>query len=141
MTSKQVEAVFTIAGVEISKKWRLVNKYYGDLDAPDPSHYPSIVQNPWWLVKIDFGLMITIGWRKRVINIEWDFELADFESLVDNPGDRTICSRHIHAWDLIDASKIVGRLVELWKKQHLYYTVGQSTTQGATEHHASSSTP
>ena len=117
MTSKQIEAVFTLAGVEISAKWRLVNQYYGDTDSPHPESYSSIVQNPWWLVRTSNGIMITVGCRKRVIHVGWDFDLAQYNDLVSDPGSRTICSNYIHAWDLTDVSLIIGKLAELHSKQ------------------------
>lgn len=62
---KQFEALFTLAKIPIIKKWDLVNRYW-----------PDVIQrregmSPWYLIKTQWGL-IMIGWRKRVINIDWE---------------------------------------------------------------------
>ena len=64
MDSKEVDSIFYLAGIEILNKWELVNQYW-------PKSYVERIQNsPWWLVKTELGL-IRIGWRKRVMSIDW----------------------------------------------------------------------
>jgi hypothetical protein len=58
MTEKEVEAIFTLAHIAPIKMHQIMNKYSGD------------PEDPWWLVQTTWG-MIEIGWRKRVINIDW----------------------------------------------------------------------
>lgn len=58
------EAVFTLAGIKILGHWELTNQYY------PRSYVDAVLSNPWWLVMTEMGL-IEIGWRKRVININW----------------------------------------------------------------------
>lgn len=58
------EAMFKLARIEILGHWELANEYW-------PRSYSDLVlSNPWWLVKTHAGL-VKIGWRKRVINIDW----------------------------------------------------------------------
>lgn len=66
MTEEQVKAVFLLAGLEVKELFKLQNEYW-----PQHSDFDDIRrENPWWLVKTEFGL-IKIGLRKRVINIDW----------------------------------------------------------------------
>lgn len=64
MTKNEVESIFQLAGIEIKKTWEIVNKYW-----PNTPTYDA-VRTPWWLVKTNKGI-IEIGWRKRVISIDW----------------------------------------------------------------------
>ncbi len=61
MNKKQVEAVFTLCNIEILSIYEIKNQYCGQSCCQD---------KPWWLVQTKYG-MVTIGWRKRVISIEW----------------------------------------------------------------------
>lgn len=63
MNKKQVEAIFLLADIEILNIWEIKNQYCGE---------ECCKHKPWWLVQTKYG-MITIGWRKRVISIEWKF--------------------------------------------------------------------
>lgn len=55
-------SIFTLAGIEVLRVWRLPNQYWRRPEADEKS--------PWFLVKTDAGL-IQIGWRKRAIAIDW----------------------------------------------------------------------
>jgi hypothetical protein len=57
-------ALMVLAGYTITKYWELANAYW-----PLHPDYDD-VREPWWLFLTDRGL-IMIGWRKRVINIDW----------------------------------------------------------------------
>lgn len=63
-TEDEARALFTLAGFAVSKIWRLENGYWPD------SYIALRIANPWWLVKTEIGL-IAIGWRKRVLSIDW----------------------------------------------------------------------
>ncbi len=61
-----MKALFLLAGFKIESSYELANDYW-----PDCPEYADIRRrSPWWLVKTEYGL-IEIGWRKRVINIDW----------------------------------------------------------------------
>ena len=51
-------SIFQLAGIIILREWELVDGY-------DPDRGRS-----WYLFQTAYGL-IKIGWRKRVINIDW----------------------------------------------------------------------
>lgn len=58
----ELKAMFLVAGLKIvGEPKELKNQYWGDL--PDGAH-------PWWFVKTQYG-WIEIGWRKRVVSIDW----------------------------------------------------------------------
>jgi hypothetical protein len=65
MTEEQARAIFLLAGIEVKKIHRLENKYW-------PEAYVEQRKNsPWWLAMTELGA-IEIGWRKRVISINWE---------------------------------------------------------------------
>jgi hypothetical protein len=66
MTEDQVKAIFLLANMEIQELQSRPNGYWPD----HPDYDESRKRDPWWLVKTEFG-EIEIGWRKRVINIDW----------------------------------------------------------------------
>lgn len=100
MTNDEVNAIFCLSGIEILKKWELMNQYW-------PRNYTdAIMKNPWWLVKTEFGL-ITIGWRKRVISIDWSDTGIKCEI---GPDDVTKTETMIHAWSELKAVEYLQKL-------------------------------
>lgn len=66
MKEAEARALFLLAGIEVKSIHELANKYW-----PMTEGYRSAREkDPWWLVQTHFGL-IEIGWRKRVISIDW----------------------------------------------------------------------
>ncbi|KKN08303.1 hypothetical protein LCGC14_1058150 [marine sediment metagenome] len=66
MNEDKMKAIFLLAGLDIESHYELANEYW-----PDCAEYADVRRaSPWWLVKTQYGL-IKIGWRKRVINIDW----------------------------------------------------------------------
>jgi hypothetical protein len=66
MTENEAKSLLTIAGFHVGRTWELPNGYW-----PRNEHYAQIrADNPWWLVQTEIG-PIQIGWRKRVISIDW----------------------------------------------------------------------
>jgi hypothetical protein len=94
MKREEAESILRLAKIEFTDCWELMNQYW-------PRHedyYKTIIKNPWWLFQTKFGL-IKIGWRKRVIVIDWSGTEFRFE------GDRittdvgiTKTETMIHAW-------------------------------------------
>jgi hypothetical protein len=92
MMEPEVRSLFTLAGFSILKLWRLENKYW----TMTPEHYELCATSPWWLVRTEFGL-IEIGWRKRVISIDW----SDTEFRVEVTNDDVMKNDvTVHAWSI-----------------------------------------
>lgn len=97
MKSEEVTSLFTLAGIPMLNMWELPNQYW-----PIHENYAKIrAEKPWWLVKTNHGL-IKIGWRKRVISIEWeDTPLRVIVTEDDVTKEPTL----VHAWNTEDAVK------------------------------------
>ena len=67
-------------------------------------------QKPWFVVTTKKG-RITIGWRKRVINISWEPSVAAPADNLFPQEDVTKFDRSIHAWGYDKAKEYVGRLL------------------------------
>ena len=102
MNEESMKALFLLAGLDVESFYKLENPYW-----PDHENYADIRRkSPWWLVKTKFGL-IKIGWRKRVININWSdtpyrsgvskfADGRDIEELTKD--DVTKSESMVHAW-------------------------------------------
>lgn len=66
MSEAQMRAIFLLAGIEISSVYELPNDYWPDV----PEYADLRRESPWWLVRTSAGL-VKIGWRKRVISVDW----------------------------------------------------------------------
>jgi hypothetical protein len=107
MTEEEVRSAFTLAGIEVLNLWKTDNRYRGNSYRTDPD-IP-----PWWLVQTQIGMMI-IGWRSRVIEIDW--ESTPIRISEDNPltrDDVTKGDTYIHAYSV---PKAVEYLTEFRKK-------------------------
>lgn len=93
-TIQKLLSVFSLADIEVKSHWIVANKYYGDCA-------------DWVLAKTDLG-MITIGWRKRVINIDWGDTGLKF--LIDD--DVTKECTYCHAWGYDKAITYLKQLKE-----------------------------
>ena len=83
---------FKMAGVQVRYFWNIKNEYYGD-------------SADWLLVQTDFGL-VKIGWRKRVIVIDWSNTGIEFT--IDE--DVTKDSHYCHAWGYPKAIEAIEKL-------------------------------
>ncbi len=94
--------IFAIAGIEILGTRKLPNGYNG------PGDY-----HPWWFVKTAKG-WIEIGWRKRVIAIDW----SDTGLLATVTQDEvTKGDLYVHAYSEAKAAeylKVLGELITLY---------------------------
>ena len=109
MTEIEVTGLFALAGFEVLNKWELINKYWNNNET----------MGPWWLVKTKFGL-IRIGWRKRVIEIDWsDTMLSLPEYLTED--DVTKGLTYVHAYG---NSKALEYLTTLKQRLSAKLTVG-----------------
>ena len=141
MTEEEVRALFTLARIRVENIWRLPNGYMGNLapltddevtrDRPGQLGYvrtsdtgptEGVVQSwmndyrwryarPSWLVKTPCGL-IEIGWRKRVISIDWsDTPIR----VIVTTDDTTKTDTSVHAWTEVAAMtylEALGREME-----------------------------
>lgn len=66
------------------------------------------LQNPWWLIQVPQGI-IQIGWRKRVISIDWSG--TSFRGIIteDNV---TKSDTMVHAWSEEKAIEYLKALKE-----------------------------
>lgn len=93
MTRAEMEAIFLLAGYQITQVWTLPNGYW-----PDAADYAEIRRNsPWWLAQTQFG-PIRIGWRKRVIDIDWSGTGHKVDAGAVTPDDVTRSGTNVHAY-------------------------------------------
>lgn len=97
-SKKKFEAIFTLAGYTVTRVWELANGYW-----PLAPEYDE-VREPWWLFETDKGL-IQIGWRKRVIHIEW-YHI----SKIVTTDDVTKGERNVHAYSVEKAIEYLKEL-------------------------------
>lgn len=120
MNEEKMKALFLLAGFNIISTYQLVNQYW-----PANEHYAEVIRkSPWWLVNTEFGL-ITIGWRKRVIEIEW----KDIKNEISVTDDEVTKSKYlVHAWGYVKAVEYLTTL-----HQQLTETVTKQSTDGDPE--------
>jgi hypothetical protein len=92
MTRLEALSLFALAGIPVERVWALVDGYGYDPD--DTRYFETLPRQVWWLAKTPFGL-IQIGWRKRVIHIDWS-ETAVRRVITDE--DVTKSETVVHAW-------------------------------------------
>ena len=114
MNEESMKALFLLAGLDIESFYKLENPYW-----PDCEEYAEVRRkSPWWLVKTKHGL-IKIGWRKRVINIDWSdtpyhsgvskfADGRDIDALTND--DVTKDESMVHAWSYAKAVQYLSSL-------------------------------
>lgn len=90
MKKEEAAGLFTLAGITVLAMYELVNPYW----PRDPNYYKTIIESPWWLIKTKYG-NIQIGWRKRVICINWADSNLRKEITADDVTKNEI---FVHAW-------------------------------------------
>ncbi len=98
----EVQSIMALAKIKvIASPYKLMNEYHSGSSEKQYWH-------PWWLVKTEYGF-IKIGWRKRVIHIEWSDTpiraIVTIDELTKDP-----C--YVHAYSV---AKAVEYLTE-WNK-------------------------
>lgn len=89
-----------LAGFDVHSIDKMPNGYW-------PLAYKEArAMSPWFLVRTSLG-PITIGWRKRVIQIEWDKRMY---SGIITEDDTTKEDTMVHAWGYPDAAKYLENL-------------------------------
>ena len=103
MDRKKLDALLLLAGIEPVAVHELANKYWPDSDA-----YAQIRRdNPWWLVLTKAGPVV-IGWRKRVISIDW--EGTTVRARMTRDDEVTTCLTGCHAWGYAKAVQYLQTL-------------------------------
>lgn len=96
------KALLLLAGIPVSKMHKLANKYW-----PENPYYADIAaRHPWWLVMTPYGAIV-MGWRKRVISINWE-DTAVRAVLTDD--DVTKSDTMVHAWSYGAALEYMTKL-------------------------------
>lgn len=98
-----MRAIFLLAHIEIKRAHRLPNQY---------SQHEAYADKPWWLVETYFGI-VRIGWRKRVIHIDW--ASTDVRGVVTED-DCTKGDTMVHAWGYAKAVQHLSALGRLAAK-------------------------
>lgn len=97
MKLEEATSLFTLAGIPVIRTWDLSNRYW-----PVCADYLQLrADNPWWLMQTHVGL-IEIGWRKRVIAVDWSDTPVRVIVTKDNV---TVSETNVHAWSMEDALK------------------------------------
>lgn len=104
MTREEMMALFLLAGVEVLGAWELANQYWPSVEA----YAVTRMNSPWWLVRTKAGL-VEIGWRKRVISINWFDTPIRKEVTTDSV---TKGETDVHAWSeakAVEYLTVLGR--------------------------------
>lgn len=99
----ETTSILTLAGLPPKRMWELANGYW-----PDAPTYDD-VRRPWWLADTSIGL-IRFGWRKRVLEIDW--EATNIVASVTED-DTTKEPTMVHAWTTEKAVEYMKRLREI----------------------------
>lgn len=97
------EALLLLSGFEVERMHKLANKYW-----PENEHYADIRRrHPWWLVQLKSGDIFEIGWRKRVISVNWETTRVRKVLTTDDVSkDET----YVHAWGYVKALEYLSAL-------------------------------
>lgn len=110
MNLEQVKALFLLAGIDVSATYELANQYWPDV----PQYADLRRQSPWWLVKTPAGL-VKIGWRKRVVEIDWtDTGIHQVVTEDDVTKDESM----VHAWSYAKAVQYLTVLASAIRHAH-----------------------
>ena len=102
----QLKAIFLLAGIEIKSFHQLPNGYCGD---------NCCRHRPWMLAETKYGL-IKIGWRKRVINIDWTGAKDPVHGKdVLEKGDESVTNWEtgVHAWGYSKAIDCLSKFAQI----------------------------
>lgn len=102
MTKEHMLAVFLLAGIRVDSQDELPNEYWPRV----PDYRQLRDESPWWLVHTELG-MVKIGWRKRVISIEWG--RPEYRCIVTKD-EVTKDEKMVHAYSYADAVKYLDEL-------------------------------
>ena len=95
-------AIFLLAGITVTKWYELANNYWPD------AYVDLRAAHPWQLAMTRYG-PIRIGWRKRVISIDWPDTQA---RLLVTDHDVTKDETLVHAYNYADAVAYMRKLAD-----------------------------
>lgn len=105
MKHAEVLSLFALAQIRVTDISQIVNPYW-----PANSHFDDMRERfPWWSVRVEGGV-INLGWRKRVISIDW--RLTDRRGLVTED-DVTKDDNCVHAWSFAKAVEYLSHWSQL----------------------------
>lgn len=108
MKEEQVHAIFLLAGFPVTKTYKIENGYWPDV----PDYAGLRRESPWWLVGTGAGLIL-IGWRKKVISIDWS-DTAIRETITTDEVTKDL--HMVHAWSFAKAVEYLNALRRLIPK-------------------------
>lgn len=92
MNLTTVRALFALSGMKVSAERGIENNYW-----PNHPNYDKVrEENPWWEVHTDEGVVV-VGWRKRVMLIDWSRTNRRGTVTEDNV---TKEDTYVHAWSI-----------------------------------------
>lgn len=100
MNRKEAEGLVALSGIQYRSIYETPNQYWGG---------KNDITGPWWLVVTQHGI-IRIGWRKRVVEIDWSDTGRSVEVTKDNVTKEPML---VHAWGY---PKAVEYLTALWRE-------------------------
>lgn len=106
MKTEEVQSLFTLAGLPPISIKALVDGYGYSPD--DPRFFERPPRCVWHFVKTRLG-WIEIGWRKRVLAIDWSE--TEIRKVVTKD-DVTKGEDHVHAWDIAKALEYLTELAK-----------------------------
>ena len=118
MKLEELQAILSVANIKATGMNQIVNPYW-----PASAEYDDMRQQyPWWAVHVAEGT-ITIGWRKRVICIDWS--MTNRRGLVTKD-DVTKDDTLVHAWSKVKAVEYLSAwpvlpLVDITEGPHRQY--------------------
>lgn len=101
-----LKAIFLLSGIEVKRTHQLPNGYCGDL---------CCQSRPWMLAETKYG-PIKIGWRKRVLSIEWTNDVVNVHGKnVLAKGDEYVTNwdTGVHAWGYAKAIEQLSTFAQL----------------------------
>lgn len=117
---EEFRACFLLAGLRYANVYPIENEYCGSVGC--------CPEKRWFLFKTDYGL-IKIGWRKRVINIDWKdtgYTANNFMEPTENW--ITHGENFVHAYGYNQCVKFLDRLAHLLEKHQKMHVNGDTST-------------